>query len=90
MTIDEAVENGIATLRRDPWAAGNYIKLHLIDGGGFGPWVEIHDPLLDDGLRDDTQKVLFCQLPQDGAWEEYLGCYRDDKGQLVNKDKRDA
>ena len=75
ITINEAIAQGIAKLRRDPWAPLGHIELHLFEQDGktvCGPWVTVRDGAVAMGALEE-QKVIIIQFDMDARiWEPWV------------------
>lgn len=61
LSLSEAVEQGIAKLRRDPWEPNSHVEIHITEAGLHGPWVKVRSGV---GLPGDMEGVV------DGRFEE--------------------
>jgi len=71
ISINEAVEQRVPMLRRDPWVPRGRITLHLVGDTGVGPWVTVEDGASDVGVIDPQQVLLFSFDLDEKTWEPW-------------------
>lgn len=67
MTLNQAAKGRIARLRKPAWPDGTYIRLHLIYGGGLGPWAQLYSC-----IENAHEEILIVE-DTDPNWLEYTG-----------------
>lgn len=75
MTIEQLVEKRVPKIRRVAWNKHAYLELHLVKGGGYGPWAKLIDPpsqqTWDIEHKEGQDIFMFSLDTTEDGWEEF-------------------
>lgn len=77
MTLQEAVDKGVARLRQPQWVNDtDYIKIDILKGNKLGPWFHLYSPINKQIGNSNPLSHLwinFDNATEYNMWEEYKG-----------------
>lgn len=50
-TFSELAAQGYSKLRLPGWNPSAYLQLDLLEGGQYGPWAKLRDPISEEAMR---------------------------------------